>query len=231
MKKLNSFTLKTFAIIAMIMDHIFTYLMSTSIHVPLWFSSIGKLASPIFFYLIVEGFFHTKSRKRYFARLAIFGGVMIILDIILGIHNNIFLSLSLSILLLICVDYLRNIEDKKKKFLFIIPILGIGFLYFNTEASIYGFIETLIFYFCREKKVLLSILFVSFYGLFLATVLQATNPLIFTVNNQWMSVFAIIPILMYNGKLGLKNTFTKWMFYIVYPLHLTIIILLRNALM
>ncbi|WP_252236004.1 TraX family protein [Clostridium sp. ZS1] len=231
MKKLNSFTLKTFAIIAMIMDHIFTYLMSTSIHVPLWFSSIGKLASPIFFYLIVEGFFHTKSRKRYFARLAFFGGVMIILDTILGIHNNIFLSLSLSVLLLICIDYFRNIEDKRKKFLFIIPILGIGFLYFNTEASIYGFVETLIFYFCREKKVLLSILFVSFYGLFLATVLQAKNPLIFTVNNQWMSVFAIIPILMYNGKLGLKNTFTKWMFYIVYPLHLTIIILLRNALM
>ncbi|NFO45545.1 conjugal transfer protein TraX [Clostridium botulinum] len=231
MKKLNSFTLKTFAIIAMIMDHIFTYLRSVPIDVPLWFSCIGKLASPIFFYLIVEGFFHTKSRKKYFARLAIFGGVMIILDTILGIHNNIFLSLSLSILLLICVDYLRNIEDKKKKFLFIILILGIGFLYFNTEASIFGFIETLIFYFCREKKVLLSILFVSFYGLFLATVLQATNPLIFTVNNQWMSVFAIIPILMYNGKLGLKNTFTKWIFYIVYPLHLTIIILIRNALM
>ncbi|MBN1054709.1 conjugal transfer protein TraX [Clostridium botulinum] len=231
MKKLNSFTLKTFAIIAMIMDHIFTYLMSTSIHVPLWFSSIGKLASPIFFYLIVEGFFHTKSRKRYFARLAIFGGVMIILDTVLGIHNNIFLSLSLSVLLLICIEYFRNIEDKKKKILLVIPILGIGFLYFNTEASIFGFVETLIFYFCREKKVLLSILFVSFYGLFLATVLQAKNPLIFTVNNQWMSVFAIIPILMYNGKLGLKNTFTKWMFYIVYPLHLTIIILLRNALM
>ncbi|KIL09314.1 conjugal transfer protein TraX [Clostridium botulinum] len=231
MKKLNSFTLKTFAIIAMIMDHIFTYLRSVPIDVPLWFSCIGKLASPIFFYLIVEGFFHTKNRKKYFARLAIFGGVMIILDTILGIHNNIFLSLSLSILLLICVDYLRNIEDKKKKFLFIILILGIGFLYFNTEASIFGFVEILIFYFCREKKVLLSILFVSFYGLFLATVLQATNPLIFTVNNQWMSVFAIIPILMYNGKLGLKNTFTKWIFYIVYPLHLTIIILIRNALM
>ncbi|WP_252248123.1 TraX family protein [Clostridium sp. ZBS20] len=137
----------------------------------------------------------------------------------------------MSVLLLICIEYFRNIEDKKKKILLVIPILGIGFLYFNTEASIFGFVETLIFYFCREKKVLLSILFVSFYGLFLATVLQAKNPLIFTVNNQWMSVFAIIPILMYNGKLGLKNTFTKWMFYIVYPLHLTIIILLRNALM
>ncbi|WP_252248122.1 TraX family protein [Clostridium sp. ZBS20] len=65
MKKLNSFTLKTFAIIAMIMDHIFTYLMSTSIHVPLWFSSIGKLASPIFFYLIVEGFFHFHCQYYY----------------------------------------------------------------------------------------------------------------------------------------------------------------------
>ena len=30
---------------------------------------------------------------------------------------------------------------------------------------------------------------------------------------QWMMIFAIIPISMYNGKLGLNNRFTKWLFY------------------
>ncbi|RDC48304.1 conjugal transfer protein TraX, partial [Acinetobacter sp. RIT592] len=45
---------------------------------------------------------------------------------------------------------------------------------------------------------------------------------------QWMMVFAIIPILMYNGKLGLSNKFIKWMFYWFYPIHLIVIVSLAK---
>jgi len=51
---------------------------------------------------------------------------------------------------------------------------------------------------------------------------------LFIYDYQWMMVFAILPILMYNGKLGLKNKFTKWMFYIFYPAHLAVIVLIAN---
>lgn len=45
---------------------------------------------------------------------------------------------------------------------------------------------------------------------------------------QWMMVFAIIPILMYNGKLGISNKFIKWMFYWFYPVHLIVIVSLAK---
>ncbi|WP_268869838.1 TraX family protein [Clostridium senegalense] len=40
---------------------------------------------------------------------------------------------------------------------------------------------------------------------------------------QWMMIFSIIFILLYNGKRGINNKFTKYLFYIFYPLHLVII--------
>lgn len=53
----NSFQLKVIALIFMILDHIYTYMGSVSgINIPIWFGYLGKLAAPIFFYLIVEGF-------------------------------------------------------------------------------------------------------------------------------------------------------------------------------
>ncbi|WP_195251438.1 TraX family protein [Romboutsia sp. 1001713B170207_170306_H8] len=41
-----------------------------------------------------------------------------------------------------------------------------------------------------------------------------------------MMGFAIVPILMYNGKLGVNNKFVRWMFYWFYPIHLIVIVLL-----
>ena len=226
MKKLDSFTLKLIAIFTMILDHIYTYSFGTSVTIPDWFGLLGKLSAPIFFYLIVEGFFHTKNRFKYFSRLAIFGGIMVIVDKLLGIHNNIFLSLALSILILIMIDYFKKFKNISYKILLLLPIGLTAYIYLcYTEASIYGLVMTLIFYFCRNKKILMSILYVMFYGFFLITVLPTPEPNIFTINNQWFAMFSIIPILMYNGKLGLKNTFTNWMFYFIYPIHLIIIVL------
>ena len=53
---------------------------------------------------------------------------------------------------------------------------------------------------------------------------------IFLWDYQWMMVFAIIPILLYDGELGLYNNFTKWIFYIFYPIHLIIIVIIRDLL-
>ncbi|SCH46642.1 TraX protein [uncultured Clostridium sp.] len=41
-----------------------------------------------------------------------------------------------------------------------------------------------------------------------------------------MMGFAIVPILMYNGKLEVNNKFVRWMFYWFYPIHLIVIVLL-----
>lgn len=59
--KLNAFQLKLFAMILMVLDHLHSYIPG----MPLWFSLVGRIVAPIFFYFIVEGFFYTRSRKRY----------------------------------------------------------------------------------------------------------------------------------------------------------------------
>lgn len=223
---MNSFQLKIIAIITMLMDHIYTYMVRIY-DIPIWFGYLGKLASPIFFYLIVEGFFHTRSKMKYLGRLTAFGIFMMGVDKIVGIHNNIFLSLALSIAILMVIDYARKTKNAKTYIIATVFVIALSGAYLFTEASIFGLGMTFIFYFFREKKVLMSIAYCVMPILQLISMISIPGiniyDQIFIFEYQWMMIFALPLILMYNGKLGLKNTFTKWMFYIFYPLHLIII--------
>lgn len=105
MKLFSNFTLKIMAIIFMAMDHIYTYMnVALNNQVPIWFGYLGKLAAPIFFYLIVEGFYHTRSKNKYMQRIFSMGILMIIVDLLFKIHNNIFLSLGFAIAMLSMIE-------------------------------------------------------------------------------------------------------------------------------
>lgn len=220
MKCLSSFSLKIIAIITMTLDHILYFIgLKGGIEIPIWFGYLGKIAAPIFFFLIIEGFMHTRSKKKYLLRLGMFGAMMIPIDIIFGISNNIFLSLALAVLIMFMLE---NIKNKKKIAISIVGLIVFTIASFVTESSIYGVGMTYIFYFFRERKVIMAIM----YGAFSLSPVIATIGAIdmydklFLYDYQWMMILALPIILMYNGKLGLKNTFSKWMFYIYYPLHL-----------
>lgn len=66
---LTSFQLKVLGITLMVVDHI--HQMFYFVGVPLWFTMIGRLVAPIFLFLSVEGFTHTRSKKRYMTTLLI----------------------------------------------------------------------------------------------------------------------------------------------------------------
>ena len=73
--RLFALSLKLIAIAAMVVDHVaFTFVPYGT---PLWtvMDAAGKLTGPIMFYMAVEGFHHTRSIRRYLARLAVFAGV------------------------------------------------------------------------------------------------------------------------------------------------------------
>ena len=65
---LNVFALKTIAILTMLIDHVGAGLYPSQI----WFRVIGRIAFPIFAFLVCEGFFHTRNVRRYAVRLGIF---------------------------------------------------------------------------------------------------------------------------------------------------------------
>jgi len=70
--KLTSTDLKIIAIITMLIDHIGAVLLDTSTIEYFACRIIGRLSFPIFCFLIIEGFTHTKNNKKYLLRLFIF---------------------------------------------------------------------------------------------------------------------------------------------------------------
>ena len=69
--ELTSFALHILAMFLMLCDHLW----ATIVPGNEWLTCIGRIAFPIFAFLIVEGFFHTKNLKLYVRRLLIFAVV------------------------------------------------------------------------------------------------------------------------------------------------------------
>ena len=70
--ELTGTQLKVIALVTMIIDHIGVVLLEPN-SVVYWVArSIGRLAFPIYCFLLVEGFIHTRNVKKYLGRLLLF---------------------------------------------------------------------------------------------------------------------------------------------------------------
>lgn len=226
---MSAFNLKIISFFLMIMDHIYFYIQNT----PIWFTYIGRIVAPIYFFLIVESFFHTSNRKKFTLRLFGFAFItFLILNVMFKQPMNIFLSMSLGVLMMNILEFVKKNKNDFLKLSFgIVSLIIVAILSLYTEASYLGVGMILIFYFCRGKKLLISILYVTF-CIFEITLVIGTKyfweELLFR-NYQWMMCFAIIPILLYNGKPGHKSKFFKYFFYIAYPIHIIILLIIGNT--
>lgn len=66
---LSGSALKVIALISMVIDHVALYLMEHGTVLYETMRCIGRIAFPVFAFLIAEGFIHTRSRYRYFFTL------------------------------------------------------------------------------------------------------------------------------------------------------------------
>ena len=96
---MTAFTLKTISLTAMVTDHATVAFPDVF---PLWFRAVGRLAMPIFVYLLAEGFRHTKAREKFLVRLLVFALISEIpYDLVMGnavnfaANTNIFYTLFL----------------------------------------------------------------------------------------------------------------------------------------
>lgn len=67
-KGLTGFQLKYIAMFLMVLDHIH-YFMGFTGKIPEWFSMLGRLSAPLFLFCVIEGFTHTRNRKKYFLQI------------------------------------------------------------------------------------------------------------------------------------------------------------------
>lgn len=219
LKIFNGFQVKMIMAVLMLLDHIAQFIPNT----PIWFHYLGRIVAPIFFFTLVEGFIHTSNRQKYMKRLFLWGFIMYggsrLLEFALPygqiIPNNIFLSLASCFALLYIIDINQKVEDKKDKFKLNIYAIIIGFLSLFTEASFLGIGMVLIFYYFRENKVALSISYIILSSIFILGDFSYEN--VFLISYQWMMVFSLPFMLMYNGERGRS---LKYFFYVFYPVHI-----------
>lgn len=228
---MNTFALKIIAIIAMTIDHTGAALASPTFDA-LFMRAIGRIAFPIYAFLIAEGCRKTRSQGKYLLRLGIFALISEIpFDIFFSsaiIHNfsfsiseyqNVFFTLALGA----AACWVFTILRRRGKF-----GMALGFLcgavfalaaeYLHTDYGGLGVALILALFLCENHIGQAAILLLA------AVVLHGSN-IIYNSDNIYYLVGMIVAvalILFYNGERGPA---VRWTFYVYYPAHLLIIAL------
>lgn len=230
LKCLNSNVLKILAMVLMLIDHMW----ATIIPGNDWMHYVGRLAFPIFAFLIVEGFVNTSDLKKYLKRIFIFAliaeipfNLMCSASIIFPFHQNVLFTLLLGLLCINEIDKIKKnpkIKDISKgvfKILIFILISIIGFV----DYGITGILTILAFYIFRNFKLAWLGQLISLVLLY--TVFIKGNSFIINIYEreyflpiQSLGILALIPIWMYNGKRGRKSKVLQYVFYAFYPVHM-----------
>ncbi len=192
-------------------------------------------APPVFFFFISEGFRYTRSRKKYALRLLIFTLITQIPYYLCSFSEepwwNIFTHWSVLASLLAGLLILIVWENKWKLPLRILAMIGIAgaTVLIGAEWMFFGPLVIFVFYVFREKPVLRLVIF----ELVMLVHLFISNGFAFYLTfGGWAYFIAetiamLVITFLYNGKKGHFPSFSKWVFYVFYPLHLLIPYLLK----
>ena len=211
--------LKIIAMICMVFDHV-GLVFFPKIEL---FRILGRLAFPIYAYMIAEGCTHTKNRKRYLGMILAMGILFqLVYTIFMGnLYQGILITFSLSIGLIFAIEGLMKNKNPVYKALMIsiiafIIFFGVVCPYvfkdtgFAIDYDIWGIILPVFIYFAPTK--LLKLFFM------LAVLVTMA---FFNLPRQWFALLTIPLLALYNGERGKFKM--KYFFYIFYPLHLVII--------
>lgn len=213
--------LKLIALIAMTIDHIGVQLLPG---MPL-LRIIGRLAFPIFAYMIAEGCQYTHNRKKYL--LAMWGLAATCQLVYYFAMGSLYMSVLVTFSLSIGLIYLMDSAKAGSRFGTVglmAAICGLSFLTYvlpdliphtdyGIDYGIWGILLPVLVYFGKDKTEKLR----NF----------AVGQVILALGSgflQWFSLATVPLLAMYNGKRGKHKM--KNLFYIYYPAHLVVIYLL-----
>ena len=214
-QRVDGAVLKLIACLSMFIDHLGAVCFSGM----MGFRIIGRLAFPIYCFLLVEGAVHTHDMKKYILRMGIFALISEVpFDLafyhrlVYTGHQNVFFTLGLGLLAICFLEHL-DIPDVLYKLLVIIAA-GLIAEFFNTDYGFTGIAVICVFYYLREqpqlKYPIAAILLAAMGGV------------------EVYAVLALIPILLYNGQRGRQTKVMQYGFYIFYPAHLLLLAVLYH---
>jgi len=209
--------LKILALIFMTADHIGYMLLPRMI----FLRCIGRLAMPVFAWMIAEGCRYTKNRTRYFLTVFAVGLLcqFVYLVFMQSLYMCVLITFSLSLALIFSID---NALRKRSVWSFLVMcalLSGVCYICvflpkdlpgFSVDYGIFGVMLPVVIYIVKSKTQKL---------IAAAAVLMMLA--IHSGGIQWLALLALPLIALYNGRRGKMKL--KYLFYIYYPLHLAAI--------
>lgn len=223
---MTAFWIKIIAMISMTLDHGAFHLMEPSLTYDVLRAS-GRMAMPLFCFLIAEGYYHTHSIKDYLKRVTGFALLIEVFFVVIYLTTGEHYLLSVNIILTLASGLVALALLKSDKRVFqILGILLIVVVNFTTfDYGVYGVLLIVGFGLIHDKEKLIfrqSILLLTLNFLFIILVPYLNIDFLISFSPiQWFSLLALIPIVLYNGKEGKK---LQLFFYIYYPMHLAVIV-------
>ena len=228
----TSFFLHIFAMAVMLCDHLWATLVPGND----WLTCVGRLAFPIFAFMLVEGYCHTRNLKKYALRLFLFAllseipfNLMAGGSIFYPLHQNVLWTFLISLGL---VHWNGKMQGKK---LWLRILVGCATVVIGYVAGLLtmvdylhaGILTVLVFYFFRQRKwwcyvgqaLCLWFIHWEMLGGFGWSLWDGT----FFLPRQALALLALIPIWLYRGKQGHHSRTFQYICYAFYPLHLLIL--------
>ena len=235
---LSSATLHILAMLLMLCDHLW----ATIIPGNQWLTCIGRIAFPIFAFLIAQGYFHTRGLKRYMLRLLLFAliaeipfNLMYSASPIYPFHQNVLWTLLMGLCLIHVNELARKRGGLWRRVLVAVGTLLLGYVAgFLLMVDYYGagVLTVLVFYFFRGRKwwQFLGQFAALYYlnvevlgGLYFEVSLFGQN---FEIVQQELALLALIPIWLYRGRQGHHSKVFRWLCYGFYPAHMLVLYLI-----
>lgn len=206
MKCLSTSNLKMIAIISMLIDHIGAVFFPTNYG----FRIIGRLAFPIFAFLISEGMVYTKNVDKYLKRIFIFGLISEVpFDWAFSNTWNDFTTWNIMFTLLLGALCIKRIQEYGYGVDtgLIVGIIMVLAQIINVDGGAFGVLTIVMFYCMRKDHKKIFMMLILIYGIGLGWIYK-------------YAVLAMVPIYCYNDK---KGKDIKWVAYWFYPVHLAIL--------
>ena len=224
----------------MLMDHLWATLLPAQD----WLTCAGRVAFPIFAFMAVEGYFHTRNFKKYALRMLVFAVLSEIpFDLMYGgtwfypVHQNVIWTLLIG---LVGISLMEKAKKTGKMWLYILVCLGVtlaGAILGTLGMVDYygaGVLTVFVFYFFRGRK--WRCLLGQILGLYWINV-ELLGGLMYPVEllglelelcQQGFALLSLIPIWLYRGRQGYHSKPFQCLCYGFYPVHMLLLVIILN---
>ena len=238
--ELTAAVLHIIAMTLMLMDHLWATLLPAKE----WLTCAGRVAFPIFAFMAVEGYFHTRSFKKYILRMLLFAVLSEIpFDLMYGgtwfypVHQNVLWTFLLGLLGVWLMEQVRK-KGKTWMYLLVCVLVVPAGLVLGTLCMVdyygVGVLTVFVFYFLHGRKwwYFLGQLAALYWlnvellgGLMYPVQLFGME---FELCQQGLALLALIPIWLYRGRQGYHSKPFQYLCYAFYPVHMLLLVVVLN---